>query len=67
VLRLDLADTKIRARLTELSDGRIRLTIDLPRAAQYRKRVFSAVADLLTPAPSELSKPRETSRQKRQA
>lgn len=54
---LDLADKRIRARLTTLSDGRIRFTIDTPPTGQYHRRVMTAIADLIRPPTPHRSEP----------
>ena len=47
---LDLADVRIRGRISPISGGRVRLVLDYPHEAQYRDKVMIALSEILRPA-----------------
>ena len=46
---LDLEDDQVRCRISEQVNGKLRLTLDYPHTAEYRRRVMTAVSDLIRP------------------
>lgn len=49
---LDLADSKIRARVAWLGEDRIRLTVEMPREEFHQRRLRGVLGELLEIAPA---------------